>query len=212
MAVDRRTLAQQPDKKDKWPRTDRRQWRIESVLEQRQPALTVVLEDIHDPHNVAAVLRSCDSVGVLRAHLVYSGMEPPKKFARTTSGSANKWVEVVKHDSIEACYALLRAEGFAIHATALVERSVSVYDVDLTTPVALVFGNEMEGLSEAGISGADGAVLIPMRGMVQSLNISVACAVTLYEAQRQRAAAGMYADPRLDGETRQAMLEEWLHR
>ncbi len=200
-------------KTSKWPRTSRRQERIESVLARRQPSLTVVLEDVHDPHNASAVLRSCDAVGVLDVHLVYVNEEPPRKsFGRSTSASAAKWIRLHQHESIEACYAVLREQGFTIAATALEPDSKDFYSTDLTRPTALVFGNEMRGVSEAAIAGADMTVYIPMQGMVESLNISVSCAVTLYEAMRQRAAAGMYESPQLSESEMNAIRDEWLKK
>jgi tRNA (guanosine-2'-O-)-methyltransferase len=200
-------------KTSKWPRTSRRQERIEDVLCRRQPTLTVVLEDVHDPHNASAVLRSCDGVGILDVHLVYVDEEPPaRSFGRSTSGSAAKWIRLHQHDSIEACYAHLREKGFTIAATALEPDSHDFYSVDLTRPTALVFGNEMRGVSQAGIAGADLTVYIPMQGMVESLNISVSCAVSLYEAMRQRAAAGMYDEPQVGEEERAAIRDEWLRK
>ena len=200
-------------KTSKWPRTSRRQERIEDVLSRRQTTMTVVLEDVHDPHNASAVLRSCDAVGVLDVHLVYVHEQPPRKsFGRTTSASAAKWIRLHFHESIEQCYAKLRAEGFAIWATALAEESRDLYALDFRQPTALVFGNEMRGVSEAGIAGADGTVFIPMQGMVESLNISVACAVSLYEAMRQRRAADMYQTPQLPVTAREALRDEWLKK
>ncbi len=214
-AIDRRRLAgiRQPLKESKWPRTTRRQERIERAIDRRQPDLSLVLEDIHDPHNVSAVLRTCDAVGVFRVHLVYVQETPPRKaFARTTSGSAAKWIEIVRHDSIEGCYERLRTDGLRILVTALEAESVDLYETDLSGPVALVFGNEMRGVSDEAISGADGLISLPMLGMIQSLNISVACAITLYEAMRQRRQAGRYDRPNLDDEARQRMVEDWLKR
>lgn len=200
-------------KTSKWPRTSRRQERIEDVLLRRQPTLTVVLEDVHDPHNASAVLRSCDGVGVLDVHLVYVNEEPPRKsFGRSTSGSAAKWLRLHEHDSIDGCYAKLREQGFMIAATALEPDSRDFYSLDLVKPTALVFGNEMRGVSAAGIAGADVTTYIPMQGMVESLNISVSCAVTLYEAMRQRAATGMYETPQLGDAERAAIRDEWLRK
>ena len=201
------------DKTSKWPRTSRRQERIEDVLLRRQPTLTVVLEDIHDPHNASAVLRSCDGVGVLDVHLVYVNEEPPRKsLGRSTSASAAKWLRLHQHASIDACYEELRNNGFTIAATALEPDSRDFYSLDLVQPTALVFGNEMRGVSAAGIDGADVTVYIPMQGMVESLNISVSCAVTLYEAMRQRAVAAMYDTPQLGEAERLAIREDWLRK
>jgi tRNA (guanosine-2'-O-)-methyltransferase len=183
------------------------------VLARRQPDLTLVLEDVHDPHNASAVLRSCDAVGLLRVHLVYVQERVPKEsFSRTVSGSAAKWLQLVRHRSIEECYAALRADGFTIYATALAETSRTLYAVDLTRPVALVFGNEHRGVSPAALEQADGSLVIPMMGMVQSLNVSVACAVALYEALRQRRAAGRYDVPQLDEASRVALEETWIKK
>ncbi len=214
-AIDRRTRAgvTLPLKMRRWPRTERRQERIELALRRRQPDLSLVLEDVHDPHNVSAVLRTCDAVGVLRVHVVYVDETPPARaFARTSSGSASKWIEIIRHASIAECYAELRSDGQKILATALQPGSVNLYETNLAEPVALVFGNEMRGLTAAAIEGADGLISLPMMGMIQSLNISVACAITLYEALRQRRASGGYDLPSLGESVRATLRDEWLNR
>jgi tRNA (guanosine-2'-O-)-methyltransferase len=213
-ATDRQALSRtQPLKPRRWPRTERRQERIRFVLARRQPDLTVVLENVHDPHNVSAILRSCDGVGVLQAHAVYSSEEPPPgAFARQTSASAAKWVAVERHASIAACFECLRADGFTILVTSIGHGSRSLFAWDLTRPIALVLGNEMRGVSAEARDLADGAIEIPMAGMVQSLNVSVACAVCLYEAYRQRTAAGAYESPKLAPSLLRALEEDWLRR
>lgn len=213
-AVDRRVLTREmPEKTSRWPRTTRRQERVRQVLSRRQPDLTVVLENVHDPHNVSAILRSCDAVGVLKAHVIYSVETPPDElFSRQTSASAAKWVDVEQHASVGACYERLRADGLTILATALGPGAKSPFEWELAEPVALVFGNEMRGVSPEALALADGAIEIPMMGMVQSLNVSVACAVCLYEAYRQRAATGAYDQPRLSQEKFESLEQEWLHR
>lgn len=195
------------------PITERRRRRMLDVLARRQPDLTVVIENVHDPHNISAVLRSCDAVGVPAVHLVYTVEERPE-LSRVTSASAVKWLQITHHPSIAACYAALREEGFRIYATHLDAASRELYDLDLTEPVALVFGNEHRGVSDEALAGADASVVIPMMGMVQSLNISVACAVSLYEALRQRRAAGAYdlSAPKLPAPERQSLLANWLRR
>lgn len=211
---DRQRLAKlEAIRSGRWPRTDRRLARIEQVLARRQPDLTVVLENVHDPHNVSAVLRSCDAVGVLTIHTVYTLEEPPTEaFARTTSASAAKWIEVEQHGSIAACYESLRQQGLAIVATAVQSGSVDLYEHELSAPTALVFGNEMRGISEEAAECADHLLAIPMMGMVQSLNISVACAVVLYEALRQRRASGVYDRPRLAKHEMAERRNDWLTR
>jgi tRNA (guanosine-2'-O-)-methyltransferase len=213
-AVDRRQLArEQEPKTSRWPRTARRQRRIQQVLEHRQRDLTVVLENVHDSHNISAVLRSCDAVGVLTVHTIYTEEEPPQQaFARTSSASAAKWIAVQQHESVAACYEELRTSGFLIAATALTADSRDLYEVDLSLPIALVFGNEMRGISDDALDAADLAISIPMMGMVQSLNISVACAIALYEALRQRRLNGGYGTPTLSAEERSSLAEEWFKR
>lgn len=214
--VDRRSPELLPEhgaKLSKIPRTTRRQERIQHVLSRRQTGITVVLEDIHDYHNASAVMRSCDGVGIIDVHLVYVHETPPKRsFARTTSGSASKWIRTHFHDSIAECYAVLRQQGMRILTTSLGDESEDLYSQDLTLPTAFVFGNEMRGVSEEAAVVADATVYIPMQGMVESLNISVACAVTLYEAMRQRLAAGAYDRPSLDADELAALEREWLEK
>mgnify|MGYP002477001857 FL=1 len=193
--------------------TERRLNRMIQVLKRRQPDLTVVLENVHDPHNVSAVLRSCDAVGVLAVHLVYTIEEFPD-LSKNVSGSALKWLEIIKHKDIQDCYETLRSQGMTIYTTYLADpqRSHDLYSLDLTKPTALVFGNEQRGVSEEASRLADGNFVIPMMGMVQSLNISVACAVTLYEAFRQRRTAGHYDHPKLSREEISTRLHNWLQR
>ena len=212
-ARDRRQGASDPAKTTRFPRTSRRAERIQAVLNRRQPDLTVVIENVHDPHNIGAVLRSCDAVGVLHVHTIYSvEQRPDRAYARSSSGSARKWIDVTHHDSIDACYELLRGQGVSILVAALSDDSSGLYELNFTVPVALVFGNEHRGLSDEALDGADGSFVIPMVGMVESLNISVACAVSLYEAMRQRRQAGMYDEPRLGPQEIDRLGKEWLKR
>ncbi|MCM8748671.1 RNA methyltransferase [Thermomicrobiaceae bacterium CFH 74404] len=195
------------------PITERRLQRMREVLARRQPDLAVVLENVHDPHNVSAVLRSCDAAGVLAVHLVYTVEEFPE-LSENVSGSALRWLDIVVHPSIEACYRALRSQGMTVYATYLGDpaNSHDLYELDLTRPTAFVFGNEQRGVSEEALAAADGNVVVPMMGMVRSLNISVACAVSLYEAVRQRRLAGQYCRPKLSEAERRARLRRWLER
>ena len=195
------------------PITERRLQRMREVLVRRQPDLAVVLENVHDPHNVSAVLRSCDAAGVLAVHLVYTVEEFPE-LSENVSGSALRWLDIVVHPSIEACYRALRSQGMTVYATYLGDpaNSHDLYELDLTRPTAFVFGNEQRGVSEEALAAADGNVVVPMMGMVRSLNISVACAVSLYEAVRQRRLAGQYCRPKLSEAERRARLRRWLER
>ena len=157
--------------------TPERAERLKNVLEARQPTLTVVFERVHDAHNVSAVIRSCDAVGILEAHGIYYGRQVFPTLGAKSSASARKWVDVHLHNDVASCFAALRSRGFAIYTTHMSSDAVSLYSLDLTKPIALVFGNEHEGVSEEARSLADGNFLIPQVGMIQSLNISVACAV-----------------------------------
>ena len=190
-------------------RSERRIEKVRSVLAKRQPDLTVVMENIHDPHNVSAVLRSCDCVGVMQVELLYN-LEKFPKIGKKSSSSANKWLGRRKHTTVDDCYATLRSEGFTIYATHLGTESISLYDVDFTQKVALVFGNEHRGVTEEAAEKADGNFVIPMVGMIQSLNISVACAVSLYEAMRQRLHRAAYDAPKLSNNELDSLFKEWI--
>jgi tRNA (guanosine-2'-O-)-methyltransferase len=191
--------------------TEQRLQKIKKVLSHRQPDLTVVVENIHDPHNVSAMLRSADAVGVAQVQLVYTYEEFPK-LGKKSSASATKWITRRKFTSIQECYAVLRKEGFLICATHLGKDTVPLYDLDLTKRVALVFGNEHRGVSIEAAELADVNFQIPMTGMIQSLNVSAACAVTLYEALRQRVSKGMYRKRRMPAKVYERFFKEWTLR
>lgn len=194
------------------PATQERAEKIAAALNRRQPGLTVVLENVHDSHNVSAVLRSCDAVGVLEVCLIYNGSHSFPELGERSSASARKWVDIRKFSTPAECFAELRNRQQLIYTTALGKQAASIYELDLTQPIALVFGNEHAGVSAEAIALADGNILIPQVGMIQSLNISVACAVTLYEAFRQRNVAGMYATRQLSSEDFTRCFDSWLLR
>jgi tRNA (guanosine-2'-O-)-methyltransferase len=191
--------------------TERRISRIRSVLQNRQPDLTVVCENIYDPHNVSAMLRTCDAVGVTTVHLLYT-QEPFPQLGKQSSASARKWLNIERHRDPEELKAALTAAGMRIFATALADDAISHTDVDWTRPSAVILGNEHRGVSDEALAIADGVVCIPMRGMIASLNVSVATAVILYEAARQREAAGMYPQADLDPEWFETELQRWLRK
>ena len=193
------------------PPSERRAEKLRRVLSLRQPDLTVVLENIHDPHNVSAILRSCDAVGVLRVELLYS-VEKFPRIGKKSSSSANKWLDCRRHTSVTECYATLREEGFRVYATRLGGSTTSLYALDLAQPSALVFGNEHRGVSAEAAEMADGNFHIPMAGMIQSLNVSVAAAVSLYEAHRQRLVPGTYRKPALAAEELARLYDDWAGR
>ncbi|MBI3578036.1 MAG: RNA methyltransferase [Ignavibacteriales bacterium] len=192
-------------------RSERRLAKLESVLRHRQPDLTVVIENIHDPHNVSAMFRSCDAAGVFEVQLLYT-MEKFPRIGKKSSASAGKWVNRRDFKSVEACYSTLRKEGFTIYATQLSEKAVGLYEVDLSKRCAVVFGNEHRGVSGEAAAQADAIIQIPMFGMIQSLNVSVACAITLYEALRQRLAKGHYNKPKFSEKELKKMLGGWAKK
>ena len=191
--------------------TEQRKKKFLSVLKHRQPTLTVVMEDIHDPHNVSAMLRSADAVGVLEVQLLYINEKFPK-LGKKSSASANKWIARRLFKSARECYDRLHDEGFQIYATHLGKKTTSLYELDFTKKVALVFGNEHRGVSEEAAQLADENFQIPMAGMIQSLNVSVACAVSLYEAFRQRQQAGMYDKPSLKKSEIKKLFDTWARK
>ncbi len=191
--------------------SERRLARIRQVLAARQRDLALVLDNIHDPHNVSAILRSCDAFGVPRVHLHYTATPFPH-LGKKSSASARKWVECVRHADAAALVARVRRDGLRILAAGFGPGAVALCDVDLTRPTAIVLGNEHSGVCGDLAGQADGELFIPMRGMVQSLNVSVAAAIILHEAQRQRAAVGMYDHPSLSPEEIAALTTVWRER
>lgn len=183
--------------------------KLTSVLANRQPDLTVVLENVFDPHNISAVMRTCDAVGVQEIFILNTKIPRHKKFGARSSSSAAKWLTVHQFDNTETCFAEIKRRYERILTTHLGESSVGLYKLDLTRPTALVFGNEHSGVSDEIRTLADGNFLIPQVGIIQSLNISVACAVTLYEAYRQKEAAGHYQRADLDSTFKRKVWSDW---
>lgn len=163
--------------------------RIRDVLERRQTDLTVCLENVHKPHNVSAVVRTCDAVGIHRVHTVW---EQKYQFRRGTAMGSQQWVRQTNHDNISDAMSALKGQGMQVLVTHLSDSAVDFRDIDYTKPTAILFGQEKYGATDEAIAMADQDIVIPMMGMVQSLNVSVAAALVLYEAQRQRTIAGMY--------------------
>ncbi|TAJ16128.1 MAG: tRNA methyltransferase [Dehalococcoidia bacterium] len=189
--------------------TPERLARMRSVLEHRQRDLQVVIEHIRDPHNASAILRTCDALGVHTVHLLYTD-QPSPEISRTVSSSSHQWLDIRRHSDPQSLADALHAEGVPLYVTRRDERAKALVEVDFTGPAAVVFGNEHRGCSDEVAAVADGALWIPMVGMVESFNVSVSAAIVLAEAYRQRAAAGTNA-PRWDG-WRQQILDGWLAR
>lgn len=189
--------------------TPERTERLESVLNKRQPDLTVVLENVFDPHNISAVMRTCDAVGIQDIYILNNKIPPHKKWGAKSSSSAAKWLSIHQFTDVEKCFAELRKHYKKIYTTHLSTDAVSLYELNLTEPVALVFGNEHSGVSDEIIAMADGNFIIPQVGIIKSLNISVACAVTLYEAFRQKNKAGHFNQSRLEDQQMQTLRTQW---
>ncbi len=172
--------------------------KIRQMLLHRQPDLTVVMDNVNKAHNLSAIIRSCDCVGIGQLHAVSY-----RKSIHTEQGAAagaSKWSRLHLYHNIETVYKTLSASGMQLLVATNREGCVDFRDIDYTRPTALVVGAEWDGISNEAIEGADHAISIPMLGMVESLNVSVATAVILFEAQRQREQKGMYQKPQLEAE------------
>ncbi len=189
----------------------RRFERLKTVLNSRMGDLTILVEDVEKPHNLSAILRSCDAVGILEAHSVSQG-DKTNTFNSTAQGS-QKWVKFIQHKSIENAVKKLKGRGFRLYGTNLDVSSIDYRECDFTKPTAFVLGAEKWGLSSTATKLMDESIFIPMRGMVQSLNVSVAGATLLFEALRQRESAGI--TPKngegVEGELYKQTIFEWAY-
>ena len=178
--------------------TQHRRFRILDMLRFRQPTLTVLAEEVHKPHNFSAVIRTCDAVGIGHVHAVRPRVGMPTY--NETSAGAQRWVPVTVYDDLPGALTAVRAKGMSVYAAHFSPTAVDYREIDYTKPGAVLIGTEKYGVTPEGAEAADQHIIIPMLGMVQSLNVSVAAAAILFEAQRQRLAAGMYAEPQLSRE------------
>lgn len=168
--------------------TPERYEKMQKVVAARQHGV-IVIEDVSDPHNAEAVVRTADAFGFQSVYLIFENQPPfdPWNTGKLTSSSANKWLDFHLYSSTAACLTHLKAQGYTIVATALADNAENIFTADLTTPrIALLLGNEHRGLSATALQLADRVLTIPMHGMVQSLNLSVTAAICLYEINRQR--------------------------
>ncbi len=188
----------------------RRYKKLKQVLDRRQPDLTVLTEDVHKPHNLSAIMRTCDAVGVFSIHAVNNYGDEMPTYSQVAQGS-EKWVHLNSHPDIKTAIERLHQEGFTTYAAHLSEEAVDYRQIDYTLPTAILLGAEKWGVSQEAASLVDGHIIIPMLGMVESLNVSVAAAVILFEAQRQRLAAGFYDRVRLDRDTYRQTIFEWAY-
>ncbi len=183
--------------------------RLRAVLDRRQPDLTVLCEDVHKSHNISAILRTCDAVGVAELHAVSPGGEWSRH--RGVSGGSRKWVRSRVHRELGEAVSELHSLGHQIVAAHFSKTAIDYRRCDFTRPTAVLLGAERLGVSARAAALADAHIVVPMRGLVESLNVSVAAAVILYEAARQREEAGMYSRPRLDGQAYRELLFEWSY-
>jgi len=189
---------------------ERRRIRITGVVENRQRDIVVVLEDIHDPHNAAAILRTCDAMGIQNVWFIFEKEKQynPKRVGKASSSSANKWLDFQIFHSSEECVGELKKEGYTIIVTALNDKSVSLQEIQFSgEKIAVIVGNEHSGASDTVINSADVILRIPMLGFVQSLNVSVAAAMVLWEITKQR--NGKFP---LTQKEQQALLDDFLER
>jgi len=183
--------------------------KISNVLDCRHHDMTVVTDEVHKPRNLAAIMRSCDAVGIDTVHCIM-----PKtgyQIYGGTAASAEKWVNVEHHSDITTSLENLKNKGFQVVAAHLCEEAVEYREVDYTLPTALVLGAEKKGVSAEAQAYVDKNIVIPMNGMVESFNVSVACAIILMEARHQRECAGMYETRRLPEELYKKRFFCWAH-
>ncbi len=189
--------------------TPERAAKINKVLSKRQNDLTVIIENVTDPHNIAAVMRTCDAVGISELFVLNTKINTHKRFGTRSSSSAQKWMQTHQFTDMQECFKVVKKKYKRVFATHLGEHSKSIYEMDFTEPIALVFGNEKIGVSDEIRAQCDGNFIIPQVGMISSLNISVACAVTIYEAYRQKEALGHYNEMKLDAKQKTALFDYW---
>jgi tRNA (guanosine-2'-O-)-methyltransferase len=189
--------------------TPERKERITNVLNKRQDNITVVLENVFDPHNISAVMRTCDAIGMQEIYVLNTKIPKHKKWGAKSSSSAAKWLTIYQFTNAKNCFAVLRNKYNKILTTHLETNSIGLYEIDFTQKIALIFGNEHDGVSEEIRNLSDGNFIIPQVGIIKSLNISVACGVTLYEAFRQKNLAGDYEKRNLPEEQYQALYNQW---
>lgn len=189
--------------------TPERLAKLRRILDRRQPDLTVVMAEVNKAHNLSAIMRTADAVGVARVHAIWP-TDRMRMAAHAARGS-HDWLEVQTHPDLCGCIDALKAGGMQILATHLDDSAVDYRTVDYTRPTAILLGQERWGLPAGAIAAADTRIVIPMEGMVQSLNVSVAAALILYEAQRQREQAGLYDVRRLPQEQRERLLFQGCH-
>ena len=189
--------------------TEERRSKLEAVLAKRQTDLVVVLENVFDPHNISAIMRSCDAVGIQDIYVLNTKIPRHADWGFKSSRSAIKWINAHQYSDANVLFSYLKEKGFSIYSTALTPGAKNLFTVNLTQKMALVFGNEQNGVSEEIRKLCEGDIFIPQVGMIASLNVSVACAVALYEAYRQKNVAGHYLHMKLTTDEHLQLQKQW---
>ena len=187
--------------------TPERLERITTTLDRRQPDLTVITDQVYKSHNLSAIVRTCDAFAIPDVHCVWASER--YRLQTGTAAGSDSWVEVNTHPSIEKGIDHLKTQGMRVCAAHFSDRAIDFRDYDFTQPTALLMGAEKVGVSDTASEMADEHLIIPMLGMVQSFNVSVAAAIILSEAVRQREAAGLFEQARLDKQRYDTLLFEW---
>lgn len=188
--------------------TAQRLQRVKTVLAQRQLDVSVALDQVHKMHNLSAIIRSCDATGIPNVHAVELD-ETLKTFKTAASGSQN-WVNLTTYNNIDDLVAQVKSKNQTIYAAHLSDQAIDFREVDYTKPCCILMGAEKEGVSDHAAALANQHIIIPMMGMVESLNVSVATALILYEIQRQRQTAGLYNQNQYSETAYQKLIFEWM--
>ncbi|MBU6196640.1 MAG: RNA methyltransferase [Cyanobacteria bacterium REEB446] len=195
--------------------TPERLEKITNTCKQRRKGI-IVLEDIHDKHNIEAVFRSCDAFGIQMLYIIFDKERPfdPRLVGKNSSSSANKWIDFKIFSKTEDAYAELKSQGYKIYATALTDEAESIYETNFIAQdkVAIALGNENRGLSKFAIDQADSCIIIRMLGMLQSLNLSVTASICMFELNRQRLVSGALENFLLADEDCDSLVQDFLNR
>lgn len=189
--------------------TENRINKFKKVIDNKQIDLTVICDEISDPHNISAIMRTCESVGVNEIHVI--NRRGKTILGKKSSASANKWIDVFNYKSYDQVSKKINT-NYQIISTVLDKKAISIYDIDLTKPTVIILGNEHSGISNKIKSKSNIQAFIPMFGLVQSLNVSVAAAVILYESLRQRLNKSFYPNKKLDPKWKENKLREWIKK
>ena len=189
--------------------TPERYNKIKQVLKTRQMDLTVIMDNIHKPHNFNAIVRTCDAVGIQDVQYipVTKGYRQLNYYAK----GSQKWVEAHKHSDFPTIANKFKDKGYQLLAAHFSDKAIDYRNIDYTIPTAIVMGTELAGISDETAQIVDKHIIVPMQGMVASLNVSVASAVILFEAQKQRLAKGMYEQRSMEDARYNKLLFEWSY-